>query len=92
MAIIYLLLEIYINKYKGLNMEEHKKELLEQASELLYKANEVQALLKTVKNSIRQSVENREDLSYILTGCNIMEQMQNELIILTDIHERECCN
>lgn len=92
MAIIYLLLEIYINKYKGLNMEEHKKELLKQASELLYRANEVQALLKTVKNSIRQSVENREDLSYILTGCNIMEQMQNELITLTDIHERECCN
>ena len=66
---------------------KHKKELLKQASELLYRANEVQALLK---NSIRQSIENREDLSYILTGCNIMEQMQNELIALTDIHEREC--
>jgi len=73
-------------------MKEHKEELLKQASELLYRANEVQALLKTVKNSIKQSVESREDLSYILTGCNIMEQMQNELIALTDIHERECCN
>lgn len=71
-------------------MKEHKEELLKQASELLYRANEIQALLKTVKNSIKQSVESREDLSYILTGCNIMEQMQNELIALTDIHEREC--
>lgn len=71
-------------------MEEHKKELFKQASELLYRANEVQALLKTVKNSIKQSVESREDLSYILTGCNVMEQMQNELIALADFHEREC--
>jgi len=73
-------------------MKEHKEELLKQASELLYRANEVQALLKTVKNSIKQSVESREDLSYILTGCNVIEKMQNELITLTDIHERECCN
>lgn len=71
-------------------MEEHKEELLKQASELLYRANEVQALLKTVKNSIKQSVESREDLSYILTGCNVIEKMQNELIALTDFHEREC--
>ncbi len=71
-------------------MEEHKEELLKQASELLYRANEVQALLKTVKNSIKQSVESREDLSYILTGCNVIEKMQNELIALADFHEREC--
>ena len=68
---------------------KHKKELLKQASELLYRANEVQALLK---NSIRQSIENREDLSYILTECNIVEQMQNELIALTDIMKENVCN
>lgn len=71
-------------------MNQYQKELFRESSELLYRANEIKALSQIITNSIRHSVEINEDLSYILTGCEILENKQNELIYLADVHERKC--
>lgn len=70
-------------------MNTKAQKLLAQSSEILYRANEIHALFSTIKNSITYSIQNRENTDYILTSCELLEKMQQELINIADIHEQE---
>ncbi len=70
-------------------MNTGEKTLFNQSSEILYRANEIHALFCTIKNSISYSVQNRENTDYILTSCELLEKMQQELINIADIHGQE---
>lgn len=69
-------------------MHTTKRELLEESSEILYRANKINALFYTIKNSIQYSIEFDENLAYILTSIEMCEKMLNDLIYLADAHER----
>lgn len=70
-------------------MDKRNKELLEKSGEILYRANVIRALFKTIKNSIQYSEENDENLAYILIPCDILQKHIKELVNKADIFERE---